>query len=129
MAELVENQRLGQVVVRAFLQRLHGRGDRRVAGHHDHFDRLVLLLHFAEQLEATHVRHADVGDERVEELGLEDSQRLGGRGGRRNLVAPLAERFFQQHEDGAFVVDDQDLCGVHVSIDSSMLRCQTDKQS
>jgi hypothetical protein len=125
--ELVEDQRLGQIVVGPFLQGLHGGGDRRVAGHHDDFDGLVLLLHLAQQLETAHVGHADIGDQGIEELGFQETERLGRRGGHRDLVAPLAERLLEEQQDGALVVDDQDFRWIHRTCDSSMQRCQTDK--
>jgi hypothetical protein len=77
VAELVEDQRLREVVVRPLLEGLDGRGDRRVARHHDDLDGLVLELDLLEELETAHLRHANVGDDGVEHLCPDRFDRLG----------------------------------------------------
>src|SRR5206468_12848222 len=42
---------------------------------------------------------------------------------------PRPRRFFQQDEDGTFVVDDQDLGGFHVFSNFSTFGCRTDTES
>jgi hypothetical protein len=106
VTQLVQDQGLGEVVVGPLLQRLHGRGDRRVAGHHDDFDRLVLLADLSQEVQAAHVRHPDVAEEGVEEPILEQVERFGGRGGARHLVPPLGEGLLEEQEDGLLVVYD-----------------------
>src|SRR2546430_1709384 len=111
------------------LARLHRRGDRRVARHHDDLDRLVVTLDLFEELEAVHVGHADVGDDCVEHVAAERLERLGGARRRCHLIAPLREGFPEEPEDRGLVVNYQDLCRFHRLTDSdfSTTRCQTDK--
>jgi hypothetical protein len=106
VAQFVEDQRLGEVVVCALLQGLDRRRDRRIAGHHDHLDRLVVLADLPEQIEAVHVRHPDVRDQGVENLRADQLERLRGGAGAGHRVAPLREGFLEQQQDGALVVDD-----------------------
>src|SRR3989440_2612101 len=113
---------LGEVVERADLERLHRRGDRRVARHHDDLDRLVVTLDLFEELEAVHVGHADVGDDCVEHVAAERLERLGGARRRRHLIAPLCEGFPEEPEDRGLVVNYQDLCGFHRLTDSDFTR-------
>ena len=120
VAQLVEDQRLRQVVVGAFLERLHGGGDRRIAGHHHDLDRLVLLADLAQEIEAAHVGHADVADEGVEEAVLEKLEAFGGGRCGGDLVPPLRQGFLEQEEDGLLVVHHQDLRRFQGKTDSSM---------
>ena len=111
--ELVKDQGLGEIVVGAFLEGLHRRGDRGIARHHDDLDRFVLSLDLAEKLEAVHVGHSDVGDGGVEEFGSNRGQGLGPRGGARHPVTEVREGFLEDPEDARFVIDHEDIAGFH----------------
>ena len=123
MAQLVEDQWLGQVVVRAFLEGFDGGGDRGVAGHHDDLDGFVVALDLAKQVEPAHLRHADVGDRCVEALGADRLERLGAGADAHHVVAPLCKDFLQQLQDRGFVVNYEDFLDFHVRLfDSSMIK-------
>ena len=95
VAQLLEDQGLGEIVIRAQLQRLHRGGDGGVAGHHQHLDRRIVALEVPEKLHAVHLRQVDVHDGDLEELGLE--QLDGASAGRHDdgLVSPAAENLGQ----------------------------------
>jgi hypothetical protein len=112
--DLVEDQRLREVVVGAFLQRLDRGGDGRIPGHHHDLDRLVELLDLPQEVEAAHVRHPDVGHGDVEDVGLHGLEGIVAGPGRRDLIAPMRQRFLQELKDRALVVDDQNACGFHI---------------
>ena len=65
----VQVQRLLDEVVRALLQRGHGRVDRAVSGNHDHRRLHALFRQHVEHVEAIHLGHFDVAKDAVE-LGL-----------------------------------------------------------
>ena len=92
VSELVEDQRLRQIVVRAFLQRLDRRRDRRVASHDHDLDRFVVRFDSAQEVEPAHVRHADVHQCGIEETAPDGFEGFmaGARAG--GGVSPLAER-------------------------------------
>jgi hypothetical protein len=95
VAELVEDQWFGEVIVGAFLERLDRRGDRRIAGHDHHFHRLIPLLELTEQVDAAHVRHSHVGEGRVEHLRTQGGERVGGAVRGSDLIAPLGQGFLE----------------------------------
>ncbi|MNN80038.1 hypothetical protein D3C81_1967330 [compost metagenome] len=63
---------------------------------------------FAGQLVAIHDRHVAVGDDHVERRRQPGLQALCAIPGLGNLVAEIAQLFFQQHEVGRVVVHHQD---------------------
>ncbi len=72
--ELGQRDRLGQVVERTRLHRLHGGLDRSVSGQHDHLGRLATLAKTLQQFEPVsvgqpEVEQHEVGSELVESLG------------------------------------------------------------
>ena len=113
--QLVDLERLLQVVERAELHRLDRALDRGVRGHHQDLGPLALGRRadvLADQVEAAQLRHDVVDDEEVERpLG---QQPLASRGLRRldHLVAGVAQRPAERLEDLLFVVDEQDRAAV-----------------
>jgi hypothetical protein len=95
MTQLVQDQRLGEVVVRALLEGFDGRGDRGVARHHDDLDGFVVALDLAEQIEAAHLGHPDIGDRGIVELGANRFECLSAGADASDVVAPLSKSFLQ----------------------------------
>ena len=69
--QLVDVERLGQVVVRAEAHRLDRGVGGRKRGDHDAEDVRVDPLRRAQDVHAAHVRHLDVGDQQIEAAALE----------------------------------------------------------
>ena len=112
--DFVELERLGDVVVGAELHRLHrglGRGHR---GHHDHRGVGRLFLSRAQDLEPVDLRHAKVGDDRVERIAADRLDRGRSPLGEGDVVAGLLERDGQQVAHALLVVHHQDPCFAHV---------------
>ena len=81
--QLVDVERLEQVVERPLLHGRDGRGDRAVAGDQDHLGVGQVVLGRAQNLQAVDVVHHQVGDDDVELLLRELLEPLGSRGRRR----------------------------------------------
>ena len=79
LAKFLDSEGLGDVVVGAELYRLDGRGDRSVTGHDHHRCLRIPLLDGAQQLEAVHPGHADVGQDNIRGAAFEDRQRARAR--------------------------------------------------
>ena len=104
----LEIDRLGQVVVGAFLDRLHGGLDRALGGQ-DHGGRvLALLLERPQQLEAAHLRHHQVGEDDARPEDADLRQRLVAVAGRFDAEAPAPDQLLHAHAGGGVVFDDQD---------------------
>ena len=99
MAELVHDQRFGEIVGGALLQRLDGSRHRRIPRHDDDLDRLVLPLDLPKERKAVHLGHANVDERGVEEVPLHRFQRLDSAPDTRNMVAPGCEGFSEEHLD------------------------------
>ena len=109
--QLVDLERLLQVVERAELHGLDRALDGRVRRHHEDlrplaFGRRADVL--ADQIEAAQLRHDVVDDEHVERALREQPLRLARAGGVDDLVAGVAQRAAQRLEDLFLVVDEQD---------------------
>src|SRR4029453_1093138 len=128
VAQLVQDQRLREVVVGAFLEGLDGGGDRGVSRHHDDLDGIVVALDLAEKVEPAHLGHPNIGDRRIEELGPDRFESLASGADAHHLVAPLSEGFLQELEDRGLVIDYEDLCDFHdYSSTLARQRCKNDK--
>jgi hypothetical protein len=106
--QLVDDDRLGQVVGRALA---HG-GDRRVdraVGGHDHRDGLrIQLAGLLHQIQPAHARHAQVGQDQVGRELLELGQGLEAIGGRLHPEPLVPEQLGQSRPGVRLVVHDQD---------------------
>jgi len=67
-----------------------------------------MLLRGAEDREAVHLPHAQVGDDEIERLALERRDGLGAALGERDVVARLLQHDREEVAHAALVVDDQD---------------------
>ena len=116
--QLVDVDRLGQVVGGA---RAHGRDrglDRAERGHHDHRQVGVALAQACQQLDAVHAGHLQVGEHQVGRELLQLAQRLEPVGGGLDLVALVAQELGERGARVDLVVDDQD-----ASLVFHLLRC------
>ena len=76
--QLLDLERLGDVVVRAELDRADRGLDRAERGDHHDVRRLGQRHHAADQIEAVHLRHAQVGDDQIEAIGARELEPGGG---------------------------------------------------
>ena len=109
--QLLDLERLGDVVVRAELDRADRGLDRAERGDHHDVRRLGQRHHAADQVEAVHLGHPQVGDDQVEPVGARELE--AGRGARRRLdLEPrVLELLGQQVAHRLVVLDDQDRRG------------------
>src|ERR1051325_5526208 len=107
MGHVVGIDRLGDVVVRAVLQRGDGRLHRGVAGHDDDDEIGVDLAHAALQLDAVGAAHADVDQRQVPLLLGQAGERLAGAVRGAGVVAVVAEPAAQRVAYARLVVDDE----------------------
>ena len=108
VAQLRDLDRLGEVVVRAVLQRVDRGFGRRVARDHDE-DRVGSeLLSLLEQLDAAELAHADVGDDDIEVAPPQQLQRIVRGGGGHEVQAVVAQGGAVGLGDARLVVDEQD---------------------
>ncbi len=108
--QLLDLERLLQVVERPELHRLDGALHRGMGGHHQHlrpFGRRHRLRHLPNQLEACHARHQVIDDQKVE--GLLDKLLLGVSRRRRfnDLVPFVTQRAPEPLENLLLVVGEQ----------------------
>ena len=113
VAELLEDQGLREVVVRAQLQRLHRGRHGGIARHHEHLDRRIVPLEVPEELHAVHLRQVDVHDRDLEELGLEQLDGPGAGRHDHRLVAPPAEHLREELAKCVVVLHHQDVQTLH----------------
>ena len=88
--QLVDVERLAEVVVGAQPHRLDGGVGRRERGNHDAEHVLIDALGGAQHVDAAHVGHLDVGDQQVEAAALELVDRHAGRFRRASRRTPRA---------------------------------------
>ena len=109
--DLVEVERLGQVVIGAALGGLDGIGHRVLRGHDDE-ERVDMVLACARQhLEAREVRHADVDQRHVVRALTERRERLAAAADGMDSVAVLGTRALAHPADRLLVVRDEDDAG------------------
>ena len=99
---------LGDVVLRAALERGPRHVDRTVGGDQDDGEVRVAPVDFAQQIETVAVGQADVEQKKIEWFFLEQRQAGLAGFGARGRVALRAEQQFQALANFRFVVDDQD---------------------
>ncbi len=106
--QFVVGPRLGDVILRAALKRGARHVDRAVSGNQHDGKIRIAPPDFAQQVEAVAVGQADVQQQEIEGLFVEQRQaRFAGLRARRG-VAFRIEQEFQALADFEFVVDDQD---------------------
>ncbi len=105
--QLVDVERLAEVVVRAQPHRFDGGVGRRERGNHDAEHVLIDALGGAQHFDAAHVGHLDVGDQEVEPAALELVDRLAAVFGKRDVVALAPQHDRQQLAHRPLVVDDE----------------------
>ena len=113
MRDLVRIERLGHVVISAVLQRRHGGLDRSIAGHDDHDQLGIDLVHAALQFDPIGAVHLDIDQGRIPSLLRQLRQRIVGVLHRGYFVALFAEPFAERIAHAQFVVHDQQssVCG------------------
>ncbi|MNZ62863.1 hypothetical protein D3C78_809970 [compost metagenome] len=89
--EFGQHHRLGQVIERAGLHRLHGALHVAVGGHHHHLDLGVLAAHLTDQLHTAQARQGIVGEQHVGMLAGECRQGLLSRPADQRFVALALE--------------------------------------
>ena len=104
--QLVEVHRLGHVVIRARLHRLHGVFDRAVGRHHDAHGRIGQGHGAAQQTHAIDPGHAQIREHHVHRRGFERLHRLLRVFGQQDVVAVL-QGALQSFARVALVVNDQ----------------------
>ncbi len=115
VGERVEVDRLREVVLRALADRLHRGRDLAERRHDDHREVAVLIVEALEELDAVHLRHAQVGDDDIRR-----PLRRAGEGGRavlreRDVVSLLPQQLLEACPGAGLVVDDEDVGFAHVS--------------
>ncbi len=106
-AQLVVVERLGQVILGAGLHRFDRDSLRAERGDHQHGACGIELAHMLEQFEPAHSLHAEVGDDDVEQAGLDLLERFFAGLRRLDFVALLGEEPFERDDDAALVVNYQ----------------------
>ena len=107
--DLVDLERLGQIVVSAALHRRDGGLGRGKGGDDNHLRVRLRFFHRLQHVEAAAVLHFQIGDHHVERLIVDGLLRGAGRFGQRHLVAGARQRDAQEVAHRPLVVDDQNL--------------------
>jgi len=103
--ELVNLERLLQIVERAELQRLNRAVRARIRRHDDDHAVGIVLLELLEERDAIHRLHVDVGEDEIEFLGLVSHQRLLPVSGERSREPCGLDDRVQHLVDGKQVVN------------------------
>ena len=106
--QLLDLERLDDVVQGAHLEGLDRLLDAPVGRDHDHRRERMQLLRSGQDLHPVHVRHLDVADEGVILARLDEVEHLGGPRVQSDPVAFLLEHDAEELEDALLVVDDQE---------------------
>ena len=104
--QLIIIEGLGQVILRAGLHSVDRDSLRAIGRDHQDGSVGLKLADMLEQLQPVHPLHAEVGDDDVEEAGLELFERLLARIRGLYLIAFLGEEPLERDHDSALVVDD-----------------------
>ena len=107
-AELLERERLDQVVVGAGVEALHAVRDGVAGGEHQHRRAVAGRPQAPADLEPVGLGHQDVEDDRVRRLVGERVERLAAVGGELHAVAVHPQRAIERVADGGLVVDHED---------------------
>ena len=107
-AELLERERLDEVVVGAGVEPLHAVRDGVARGEHQHGRAVAGGPQAAADLEPVGLGHQDVEDDRVGRLVGERVERLAAVGGELDAVAVHPQRAVERVADARLVVDHED---------------------
>ena len=107
-AELLERERLDEVVVGAGVEPLHAVRDRVARGEHQHRRAVAGGAQPAADLEPVGLGHQDVEDDRVRRLVGERVERLAAVGGELHPVAVHPQRAIERVADPGLVVHHED---------------------
>ncbi len=107
--QLVAVHRLGQEAEHPLAGGADGVGDRAVGGEQDHRQPRHLALYLAEQRQAVHLVHAQVGKYQVGAVDLQGAQRLAAALGGGHPVAAALQAHAQQLEQADVVIHQQDM--------------------
>ena len=111
--QLLQVERLGDVVGRPLLHGLHRRLHRPVGGDQDEGDLGIHGLDPAQQLDPRHARHLEVADHQVHPRVLHAAERLGPAAGQEDLVPLLLQEAADELALRRLVIHDQDTEGIH----------------
>ena len=106
--QLLERERLDQVVVGARVEPAHAVGHRVARGQDEHRRAVAGGAQPAAHLEPVHARHQHVEHQRVGRAGRQRVERLGAVGGQLGLVALQPQRAVDRLTHRRLVVDHQD---------------------
>ena len=125
--ELVEPERLGDVVEGAGPHRVDRRLDRPERGDDHHRHARIARPHLGQQIAALHARHHLIGHDDVDRRVVEMAQRLGAVGGGPHLVARLAQLLLEPGAHLDVVLDHQHRARrVHVDASRDSWRSRAD---
>ncbi len=105
--DVLEGQRLFDVVVGSELDGFDGRLDRPVPRHHHHLRGGHQLAHALEGFQSVHFRHPDVQQHEIWRIRREDLQRVRAALCHRHLVAFIQQDAAERRQDGLLVVHHQ----------------------
>ena len=105
--QFLQIERLGQILERAALRRLHRRHQRRLRAHHHDAQIGPDAADARDQIEAVLVRHHHVGDHQIALAVLHPAPQRRGVAGAAHLIARTAQRLGQHGADRTVVVGDQ----------------------
>ena len=105
--QLVDVERLGNVVIGTVTHRLHGIFYRAVGRHHDYRQSRITHLDLGQQRRPVHARHAPVADDQVDVLLPQHLERMQAIARAEHLDAVLAQGLGQQITELGLVVDHQ----------------------
>ncbi len=105
--EPLQVDRLGQIVVRAFLHRLDCGLDRSLRGEEQRGDIRALLLQRAQEIEAVHAWHDEIVDDNRRPERRHPFERLLAVAGRFRDKAPALDELLEAFAGGTVVLDDQ----------------------
>jgi hypothetical protein len=106
--ELLQGERLDQVVVRARVEPGHAIVDRVARRQHQHRRPIARVAQSPAHLQPVDPGHRDIEDHRVLARVRQPVQRLAPVRGQRDVVAVKPQRTVQSGPHGGFVVDDED---------------------
>ena len=114
--QLVEVERLGQVIERADALRERGRFDRAARGHQDHARRIAAFGDRLQQRQAGLAGHVDVAEDDVDAMRAQRLQRRGDVAGLHGFRGPtFSQRHGRALADAGIVVDDEHASASHRS--------------
>ena len=124
--QLLERERLGQVVVGPGVETLDAVADGVARGEHEDRHAVADLAQRPGGLQAVEARHHHVHHDGVRVDAADPGEGLGAVGGGRDVVAVELQRAAQRLADGAVVLDDEDVLRLGLRIGESRDKGATD---